>query len=223
MAETVKKNDFIEINFTGKIKDGKIFDTTVKEMAEKEKLESQHKFEPFRLCVGQEMIISGVDSSFIGKKANEEYNIEVSPEKGFGKRNPNMMKIVSLNYFKQQNIMPQPGMYFNINNVLARIASVSGGRVILDFNNPLSGKNLVYDIKIRKLIMDVKEKAEILTEYFLGLPEDKFKIELNEKNISVSMETEMNEKLKKVLKEKIKEILNFDVVFEIEKSKREEK
>ena len=43
--------------------------------------------------------------------------------------------------FIQQKINPIPGVMFNFDGRIAKVLTVSGGRVMIDFNNPIAGKN----------------------------------------------------------------------------------
>ena len=58
------------------------------------------------------------------------------------------------NAFKKQGIMPEPGMQVNVDNMTGIIKTAAGGRCLVDFNHPLSGKDLVYTIKVNKIIED---------------------------------------------------------------------
>ncbi len=67
---TIKKNDFIEIEFTGKAND-EIFDTTNPEEAKSIGLQANVK--PTIACVGKEMILKGLDEQLEGKEIGKKY------------------------------------------------------------------------------------------------------------------------------------------------------
>jgi len=172
----VKKNDFIEIEFTARVKDGEIFDTNIKKQAEKLGLDVK-KLKPAVLSVGDKMIIQGLDEELEGKEIGKNYSSEFTPEKAFGKRNPQLVRMVPLRVFTEQNINPQRGMQLSLDGRLVKVISVSGGRILVDFNNPLAGKIVVYDFKINRKITDINEKINALQEFFF-----KRKFEFNLKN-----------------------------------------
>ena len=58
--------------------------------------------------------------------------------------------------------------------LLATIRSVSGGRVIVDFNNPLAGREVSYTVFVRRLVCSLDEKISVLARHFLRT--DKFKV-----------------------------------------------
>ena len=156
----INKNDFVEIDFTARVKDGEIFDTSRKEDAEKAGLD-KNKCELLNICLGQGMIVKGFDDSIEGKEIGKAYKIELNPEDAFGKREVQLVKTFPAKIFTSKGMMPQPGMMYSFDNAMARVVSVSGGRVIVDFNNPLSGKIIAYDFIIKRKIDDPKEKIII--------------------------------------------------------------
>lgn len=209
---TIKKNDFIEIEFTGR-SNNEIFDTTDKEEAKNIGVEAEVK--PMIVCVGNQMLIKGFDDTLEGKEIGRNYSIHLSPDNAYGKRNPGMIKIIPIKVFHQQKMNPVPGMTVQLDNYIAKILSVSGGRITVDFNNPLAGKEIDYDFKINRIITDDKEKINALQDFFFKM---RFDFEIKDKKIIFKKE-EIKPFLE-ILKNKFKEMTGFD--FEVE-TKPEEK
>jgi len=92
-----------------------------------------------------------------------------------------------------------------IDGALATIRSVTGGRVVVDFNHPLSGRSLHYKVKVNKVITDSKEKIESLLD--LAALKN-YKIEIKEKNAEITFEKEVKsaDKLKAMLEKKFPEL-----------------
>lgn len=156
--EKTKKGDKIELKFTGRIKDGEIFDTNIPEQAKKIGLEINVK--PFIITIGSDQVISGLDKALEDKEVGKKYEIELTSNQAFGPRRPELVKTVPKRVFTEQEINPQPGMAFNMDGMLVRIISVSGGRILADFNNPLAGKDIVYEFTIiRKIKQEKKEDS----------------------------------------------------------------
>ena len=153
----VKIGDCIEISFTGFV-DGKPFDSNVAE--DLKKINPQTTPERTILFVGKRMVVPGLDDSFVGKDFNKNYSVNVPYSQGFGPRRTALVKTIPLKVFAGQKVYPTPGAAFVFDNQLARVIAVSGARVITDFNNPLSGKDLEYRYKITNLVTDLKEKTE---------------------------------------------------------------
>ena len=166
--ETVKKRDFIEIEYTGKIKeDNAVFDTTDEKVAKENNLHG-HDFSPAVICVGEKQILEGLDKNLEGKEIGGEYEFDVNPEDAFGKKNAKLIQLIPTAKFKQQSIQPMPGMQLNIDGMVGTIKTVSGGRTLVDFNHPLAGKELSYKVRINKKITDGKEKLNGYIKLTLG-------------------------------------------------------
>jgi len=109
-----------------------------------------------------------IEQDLIGKDENKEITLEYDVENNpYGKRNPSLVRLVPLREFYKRGIKPIPGLVVTINGLPAVILSISGGRVLVDFNHPLAGKELVIKVKdIKKL--DKKEWVKELANY-LGM------------------------------------------------------
>ena len=214
---TIAKNDFIEIEFTGE-SSGEVFDTTDKEVAKKLDVEADVK--PMIVSVGNEMLLKGLDDDLVGKEVGKSYKLLLPAEKAFGKRNASMIKIVPMKVFHEKEINPYPGLSLQMDNYVVKILTVSGGRVTVDFNNPLAGKDVEYDYKITKKIEDTKEKVDALQDFFFR---QRFPFEVKDKKVIFS-----EEKIKpfiEAFKPKFKEIsgLDFEVAASSSAPKQEAK
>jgi len=204
--EKISKKDFVEIEYTGKLKEENvIFDTTDEKVAKENNLNANASYGPAIICIGEEQLLKGIDKNLEGKETGKEYDIEIKPEDAFGKKNAKLIQLIPTNKFKQQNIQPMPGMQLNIDGMVGTIKTVSGGRTLVDFNHPLSGKELVYKIKINKKVTDDKEK---LTGYLkLSLGTKDFDIEINNNNAKVSLKKEIPKEAQENLSKKITELI----------------
>ena len=202
----IKKGDFIEIDFIGRLKETNgIFDlTNEKDAKSNDVYNPKTKYGPKAICVGEGHVVKGLDEALIGKDL-KEYKIELEPEQAFGKKDPKLMKIVSTNLFTKQNIRPFPGLQVNIDNMIGLIKTVSGGRTIVDFNHPLAGHPIVYEVKILKLIKEDQEKLTAILEPAKHL----FQLEINTdlKDGEATIKSKLPELLEKGFKERIKELI----------------
>ena len=200
----LQKKDFIEIEFTGRVKDGEIFDSNIKQ--DLEKLDSKATPKPLVFCLGEGMFLKGVDDFLIGKEIGK-YKIELTPENAFGNRDSSLVKMIPLKVFKQHNVNPVPGTVFNFDNRMAKILTVSGGRVMTDFNNPLAGKEVVYDVKVLRKVEDTNEKIKAFNDFLFRKD---FKFEVKDKKLIIEVEKQMT-KFVEMFKDKFKEIFNLDL------------
>jgi FKBP-type peptidyl-prolyl cis-trans isomerase 2 len=207
---SLQKKDFIEIEFTGRVKNGEIFDSNIKEDLEKFHEGHHHevKTETFALCLGEGMFLKGVEDFLIGKpETPATYDIELSPENAFGKRNPQMVQMMPSKVFREQRLNPVPGVAFNFDGRVGRVLAVSGGRIIVDFNNPIAGKEVVYKVKVLRKINDLHDKAKALIKFLFR---EDLKFEIKDKKIILEIEKQMVEFVK-LFKEKFKEMLDLDL------------
>jgi len=210
----VSKNDFVELKFIGKEND-KIFDTNIKSEGEKIGLKIEEK--PFIICIGQKMVVLGLDKALENKEIGKTYNIKLSAEEAFGDRRRDLVKLIPLNVFTEKNINPQTGMTLSLDNHLVRIASVSGGRVLVDFNNPLAGKEISYEFIIEKKITDNKEKINSLLDYFI---KQRISYEIKDKKAIFNVENPIFEQALKILNDKFKDILDMELIVEKKEDKK---
>ncbi|MFH1055926.1 MAG: peptidylprolyl isomerase [Candidatus Altiarchaeota archaeon] len=158
--------DFIKINYTGRIKDGKVFDTTLPETAKKENIhDSRRVYKPLSVAVGEKQVIEGLDEALAGMKVGDKKTVTVEPEKGYGQKDSSLVKLVPIKFFKQQKINPMPGLPVEIDNMRGRVQTVSGGRVRVDFNSDLSGKTLVFDVEVVAKAQSEDDKVDFLIEH----------------------------------------------------------
>ena len=219
--EQIKKHDFLEIEYTGKLKeDNLIFDTTDENVAKENNLES-HGYDPVVICVGEQQLLKGIDKNLEGKDIGKEYDIDINPEDAFGNKNAKLIQLIPTSKFKKQNIQPMPGMQINLDGMVGTIRTVSGGRTLVDFNHPLAGKELIYRIKINKKITDDKEKLNGYLKMSLGTKD--FETEINNNEAKVKLKSEIPKEAEERLKNKISELIptikKIDFTIEQQKNK----
>jgi peptidylprolyl isomerase len=112
--------------------------------------------------------------------------LEIAPEDGFGSRTEKLIRLVPLNEFRKHNTDPIPGMVVEADNMRGKVMSVSGGRVKVDFNHPLSGKTLIYDIDIKSKIEDVEGKVRAIVKLYTQMDE-KVNVATFEKEMEIEL------------------------------------
>ncbi len=209
MAAKTKKGDFVEIEFTGKLKeDNSVFDTTDAETAKKENFYNpKQSYGAKIVCLGQHQLIKGLDDFAIGKDIGKEYEIEIKPEDGFGKKDAKLMKLVPKDIFTREKINPIAGLPVNIDGMYGIIRTVTGGRVIVDFNHPLSGKDLSYKFKIKKIVTDTGEKVHSFLESELGIKKEDVSFDAKTGEVKASVKANVPAELAKVIEKKVLEII----------------
>jgi FKBP-type peptidyl-prolyl cis-trans isomerase 2 len=211
-----QKNDFIEVEFTGRVKEGEVFDSNILE--ELKKLNPQAEAKPFIFPIGNGMFLEGVENFLIGKEAGS-YEIELKPENAFGLRNANLIQKMPTKVFIEHKINPIPGGVFSFDNKIGKVLAVSGGRVMMDFNNPLAGKEVVYQVNVLRKVEEITEKVNALNDFFFR---KEFKFEVKENKLVLEAEKTFKSFIE-LFKDKFKDILELELeVKESESTKKQE-
>ncbi len=205
----VKEGSFVEIDYTGIIKDsGKVFDTTLEEVGKKEGIERD--FRPVVTIVGSGILVRGLESSLIGRKEGEEYEVELTPEDAFGEVDSNLIKQIPLKNFEKEGMDPKVGMVINANGLIGVVRSISGGRVTVDFNHPLAGKKLIYKVRIRRILERDLDKIKGLISNYVR---EKFEVEIKDGEVFINLEGfDLPRVMKESIVKRIKDHVNKNYV-----------
>lgn len=203
---TLNKKDFIEIEFTGKTEDGDVFDSNIKEVIQK--INPNVEAKPFVFCLGESMFLKGVEDFLIGKEPGK-YAIELEPENAFGPRDSKLIQMMPAKAFKQHQVNPYPGAVLNFDGKMGKVITAAGGRVTVDFNHPLAGKKVIYDVNILRKVEDLNEKINAFNDFLF---KQKIPFNLADKKIIFEVEEGLS-KFIEMFKDKFKEIFDLDVGF----------
>jgi len=161
------------VNFSGKeLLEGRIFDTTSAEEAKANGiLEEKRNYGPLTIITGEKELLSLVEAELEKMKVGEKRIVKLGPKDAFGERDARLIRVVPLRVFHDQKMNPIPGLIIRAGNAVGKVQSVSGGRVRVDFNHPLAGRELEYGIKVEKEITGKKEVAEeLFKKYYSFVP-----------------------------------------------------
>ena len=203
----IKKNDFVKLEYTGKIKEtGEVFDTTSKAVAEKANIaDKEAVYGPVIVCLGAGHLLAGLDEQLMGKTVGK-YTFELDQEHGFGKKDAKLLKLISTSKFKKDGVRPMIGLRVNIDNQIGIIKTVTGGRTIVDFNHPLSGKNLLYEVNVINQITNPKEKIESVLKMELMVKEPNVKVEGLKATIKFKLPEDIQKPFKEIIMKVVPEI-----------------
>ncbi len=157
------------VEYTGRA-DGEVFDTSRKEVAEENNLEREEEFKPVPVLIGEDYVIEGFEETVKEMEVGQsEQNVEIPPQKGYGERDSDDVEVYPEKEFKQEGIQDiSRGDEIMVGRRRGRVVSAQSGRVRIDFNHPLAGENLEYDIEVTDKIEDDEEKAEKIIDYRMG-------------------------------------------------------
>jgi FKBP-type peptidyl-prolyl cis-trans isomerase SlyD len=216
----IEKGQFIEIDYTARTsEDGTVFDTTREDVAEENGLQAspQHDFQPMVVCVGEGHIIKGLDEALVGKEEGS-HEIHVEAEHAFGKKDSDKIQLIPAKKFEEQDMEPRPGLEINVDGQYGVIKSVSGGRVTVDFNHPLSGNDIDYEVTINEIVDDKeRQAASILDKIQLPYQE----LEVGDEEATVHVRMELPDHFLNNFEEEFKRLTGLEVTFEVEETEGE--
>ncbi len=190
---TLKEGDFILIDHVGKVKEtGDVFDTTLEETAKEEKMYKEGEiYEPKLVVIGEGWVLKALDEGLKTLEIGKTEKIEIPPEKGFGERDAEKVRRVSLRQLRAKGITPEIGMRIEYNGKMATVRTLGGGRALLDFNPPLAGKTLVYEVTIKEKLKTKKDKiAALIHRRIPAVEKSQFKFTVRTKTVRVNMPEE---------------------------------
>jgi FKBP-type peptidyl-prolyl cis-trans isomerase SlyD len=117
-------------------------------------IESNKGKEPMNYIHGKGQIIPGLEKQLSGMKVGEEKKVEVKPEDGYGPVNPQAFQEVPKDKLppealKVGTMLMAQGAQGQ--GIPARVHEIKDNTVIMDFNHPMAGKTLSFDIKISEI------------------------------------------------------------------------
>lgn len=117
-------------------------------------LNSSDGNEPFTFIQGVGSIIPGLENALEGRSTGDVFNVQITPEEGYGPRNESLMQVVSKDLFEEVKEI-QVGMQFeaqtNSGKQLLTITQIEGSDVTIDGNHPLAGETLNFDVTVREV------------------------------------------------------------------------
>jgi len=150
MSETIQDNMVVTLDYTLLV-DGEI-------------MESTDDGEPIEFIQGIGQIIPGLESALYDMKVNEKKTVVIEPEEAYGDYDPESLEIAKKEEFSEE-IPLDVGTFLDLrddeDNVLsAQIIEEDDDTVTLDFNHPLAGKTLTFEITVSGLRPASDEEIE---------------------------------------------------------------
>lgn len=83
----VEEGDYVEVDYTGRLQDGTIFDSSIEKIAKKSKYyDKKRDYEPLGFTVGEGELIPGFENGVKGMGVGEKKEVEIAPEEAYGKK-----------------------------------------------------------------------------------------------------------------------------------------
>jgi FKBP-type peptidyl-prolyl cis-trans isomerase 2 len=135
----VKENDTVKVHYTGKLKNGEIFDSSLER-------------EPIKVTLGQQSLIPGFENGLLNMELNEKKTVVIPMEDAYGDIKKELFQKVPKEELPE-DLKPEIGM-----GLLAKspdgserqikIVDVKNDAIIIDANHPLAGQELTFELEI---------------------------------------------------------------------------
>ncbi len=135
---TVSNGKQVTLEYTLKLDDQSVVDTNV-------------GGEPIKLTQGNHEIVPGLEKALDGMTVGEKKKVTVAPPEGYGSVDPTAFQEVDRKMVPTdaQKVGAQlEGKTSDGRTVYPRISEVKHKTIVLDFNHPLAGKTLYFDVKV---------------------------------------------------------------------------
>lgn len=145
----IKNGDRVKVHYTGKLKDGEIFDSSLER-------------EPLEFIVGTGQLIAGFENAIRGSEQGDKITVNIDPENGYGQ--PDQDLVFSVSRAQVPDHIPlKVGTPLQLTsekgNMDVMITEVGPEEITLDANHPLAGKDLEFEIEILEAKPGLNESA----------------------------------------------------------------
>jgi FKBP-type peptidyl-prolyl cis-trans isomerase SlpA len=139
-------NDTVVIAYTGKLDNGEVFT-----IVEKDK--------PLHVIVGNSDLPPTLEQAVMQTRVGEQCKVRVPPEEGYGPRQKDLVHTMD-NQKMVDSLSPKPGMILSLKadkdgveeQVPATVIEVKGSMVTVDYNHPLAGHHLTYELTLLDIL-----------------------------------------------------------------------
>lgn len=128
-----------------------------------EEIDSSNGEDPFEFLQGHGQVIPGLEKELYGMRVGEAKKVTVVPSEGYGELDPEDVDTVSreifpadMDLFVGQSLRLRDADSGQV--MQASITELAEDSVVLDFNHPLAGETLIFDVKITDLRQATSEE-----------------------------------------------------------------
>ena len=122
-------------------------------------LDSSDGQSPLGYIHGVGNIIPGLEKALQGKRKGDKVKVVIEPENAYGSKDDTLVQTVPITNFDDQSKVKE-GIQFQVNSPegsrVATVVKVEAGNVTVDFNHPLAGETLDFDVEIT----DVRDASD---------------------------------------------------------------
>lgn len=189
----LEKGSLVLVDYTARVKDtNEVFETTREDEAKKatDLYDPTRKYEPRLVSVGESWVLKGLDEALGKADVGDKLNVEVTPDKGFGERDPNKVRMIPQRKLGDKADEVGVGDVIEVDDRTGIVRYIGSGRIQVDFNHRFAGRTLVYDVNLMKKLDSESEKVGALVRRRTGLEEGKVKVNLAVPNLEIELPEE---------------------------------
>ena len=141
-ALTVGEGTQVTLNFSLKLENGDVVD-------------SNFDGAPVSFVVGDGNLLPGFERALFGLSEGSRETLTIEPENGFGQANPNNLQVIPRDQF-DPTIALEKGLVLSFADAQKAklpgvVADFDEERVTIDFNHPLAGRRIIFDVHIHQV------------------------------------------------------------------------
>ena len=146
--------DTVTFEYTGRLIDDTVFDTTRREVAEEAGMlerQPERSFEPMTITTATGMVTLGLERVLIGMEEGDETTAKIQPEHAYGEYDEDLVREYDVEEFEEmmQGETPEVGTVVETEvEELGTITDVEEETVTVDYNHRLAGETLFYEVEI---------------------------------------------------------------------------
>jgi len=150
---TITTGDDVTFEYTGRLDDGTVFDSSRESVAEDAGLveaQPDREYAPLTVEVGSGEVIEGMEEGLLGMAAGETETIEIPPEKAYGEWTEDHVQEFDTDELSEMlGQTPEEGAFLEAQNGQhGEIIHVDDETVRVDFNPDLAGETLEFEIEV---------------------------------------------------------------------------
>jgi FKBP-type peptidyl-prolyl cis-trans isomerase SlpA len=136
--EKITQNSTVTVNYTGKLEDGTVFDSSLVEGRE-----------PLKAKLGEGQLIPGFESGLIDMTVGENKTVEINPTEAYGDYNDELIVEVPKNNVPENVEVGMMLQTFGpMGPSIVKVLEIKDEVVVLDANHPLAGKKLTFELEV---------------------------------------------------------------------------
>jgi FKBP-type peptidyl-prolyl cis-trans isomerase 2 len=137
----VQIGDTVIVNYTGKLEDGTIFDSSLNEGRE-----------PLKSTLGQNQLIPGFEQGLLDMSIGDKKTIEIEPNDAYGEYSPDRVTTISKTQVPQDVKVGETLQGMSSQGpIIIKILEIDGDVVVIDANHPLAGKKLIFELELLEI------------------------------------------------------------------------